>query len=348
MDKEKYMKRCIQLASYGKLHAAPNPLVGAVIVHKGIIIGEGFHIQSGKAHAEVNAINSVKDQSLLPESTIFVSLEPCSHTGKTPPCVDLIINKKIPHVVIGCQDPFSKVAGRGIAKLKEQGIKVEIGILENECKELIHRFYIFQEEKRPYILLKWAESADGYIDQIRSSGTPTLLSSPLSSILTHKRRAEVESILVGRRTALLDNPSLTTRHWYQKNPVRLIIDRYLSLPNTLHIFDGSTPTFIFTEVDKKSNFKNRTYIQLDFNADILTQILNWMYFQNIQSVLVEGGAQLHQSFIDANLWDEIHIEESPQSILKGVSAAQIPTHTKYQRVKKMGRYYRIYKKKEWV
>ena len=205
-EEEKYMLRCIQLAQNGLCNTAPNPMVGAVIVCDGKIIGEGYHVRCGEAHAEVNAIRSVKDTSLLKRSTIYVSLEPCSHYGKTPPCADLIIEKQIPRIVIGCRDPFSKVAGRGIQKLKDAGREVIVGVLETECRQLIRRFITFHTLRRPYITLKWAESSDRYIDYSRTDGKPVILSSPLTSMLVHKKRAEHSAILVGTRTAELDNP----------------------------------------------------------------------------------------------------------------------------------------------
>lgn len=235
---EKYMRRCIQLARNGICHAAPNPMVGAVIVRDGEIIGEGYHVRCGEGHAEVNAIASVKDESLLKDATIYVSLEPCSHYGKTPPCADLIIRKGIPRVVVGCVDPFSLVAGRGIQKLRDAGIEVTVGVLEKECRELIRAFVTFNLKKRPYITLKWAQSADGFLDIRREDGNAVRFSTPLSTLAVHKMRAEQKAILVGRRTALLDNPSLTVREWYGQNPLRLVIDRQLTLPPHLHLFDA--------------------------------------------------------------------------------------------------------------
>ena len=236
MEEEKYMRRCIELAKNGLCNVAPNPMVGAVIVCDGRIIGEGYHIRCGEAHAEVNAIRSVKDKSLLSRSTIYVSLEPCSHYGKTPPCADLIIEEKIPRIVIGCQDPFSQVAGRGIQKLRNAGREVTVGVLEKECKHLIRRFITFNTLHRPFITLKWAESADHFIDVERTDGNPVILSSPLTSMLVHKKRAEADAIMVGRRTALLDNPSLTVRHWVGRSPVRVVLDRTLKLPAGTHRF----------------------------------------------------------------------------------------------------------------
>ena len=238
-EEEKYMLRCIQLAQNGLCNTAPNPMVGAVIVCDGKIIGEGYHVRCGEAHAEVNAIRSVKDTSLLKRSTIYVSLEPCSHYGKTPPCADLIIEKQIPRIVIGCRDPFSKVAGRGIQKLKDAGREVIVGVLETECRQLIRRFITFHTLRRPYITLKWAESSDRYIDYSRTDGKPVILSSPLTSMLVHKKRAEHSAILVGTRTAELDNPGLNVRHWYGRSPVRIVLDRQQKLSPSLHLFDGS-------------------------------------------------------------------------------------------------------------
>ena len=328
---EKYIRRCIELASNGLCNAAPNPMVGAVIVHNGKIIGEGYHAKCGEGHAEVNAIRSVKDETLLKETTIYVSLEPCSHYGKTPPCADLIISKGIPRVVVGCIDPFSQVSGRGIRKLREAGIDVTVGVLEEECKNLIRRFVTFNTQKRPYITLKWAESADGYIDINRENGSPVVLSTPVTSMYIHKQRAEHKAILVGRRTALLDNPSLTTRNWYGKNPLRLVIDRNLTLPAELKLFDHSTPTMVFTEKQKNSE-DNLEYVALDFSKDILPQICTVLYDRKIQSLLVEGGTTLLQSFIDSELWDEIFVEHSEKVLYEGVKSPIIPKGTIFKTV----------------
>lgn len=319
---EKYIRRCIELASNGLCNAAPNPMVGAVIVHNGKIIGEGYHARCGEGHAEVNAIRSVKDESLLKDSTIYVSLEPCSHYGKTPPCADLIISKGIPRAVVGCIDPFSQVSGRGIQKLRDAGIDVTVGVLEEECKNLIRRFVTFNTQKRPYITLKWAESADGFIDANREEGSPVVLSTPITSMYVHKQRAEHKAILVGRRTALLDNPSLTTRNWYGANPLRLVTDRNLTLPSDLKLFDHSTPTIVFT-AEKKENEENLEYITIDFSADILPQILTVLYERKIQSLMVEGGTTLLQSFIDLGLWDEMFVEHSEKVLGEGVKSPVI-------------------------
>ena len=317
---EKYIARCIQLAKNACCNAAPNPMVGAVIVHNGIIIGEGYHIRCGEPHAEVNAIRSVKNENLLKEATIYVSLEPCSHYGKTPPCADLIIEKGIPEVVIGCMDPFSMVAGRGIKKLRNAGIKVKVGVLEKECQQLIRRFITFNTQKRPYITLKWAESADGFIDSKREAGNPVILSSPLTSMVVHKRRAEHDAILVGRKTALLDNPSLTTRNWFGKDPIRLVIDKNLTLSKQLHLFDGKVRTLVFTQEKTTNDQSSVEYIYLDFTKNILPQIMEVLYKQKVQSLLVEGGTILLQSFINEGLWDEAYIETSPIYLKEGVKA----------------------------
>lgn len=320
---EKYIARCIQLARNGLCNTAPNPMVGAVIVYNDKIIGEGYHVRCGEAHAEVNAIHAVKDEKLLKESTIYVSLEPCSHYGKTPPCSDLIISKEIPRVVIGCMDPFSLVAGRGIEKLRKAGIQVTVGVLEEECRQLIHRFITYHTQKRPTVLLKWAQSADGFIDKKRTEGNPIILSTPLTSMLVHKKRAEHEAILVGRKTAMLDNPSLTTRHWQGKNPIRLVIDKDLELPNNLHVFDDTVATIVFTRKQPTASYQQTEFVTLDFTQNIVPQIMETLYEKKIQSLIVEGGSILLQSFIDSGIWDEACIEISPTFLMTGVKAPHI-------------------------
>lgn len=322
MEEEKYMRRCIELARNGLCNVSPNPMVGAVIVCDGQIIGEGYHVRCGEAHAEVNAIRSVKHPALLKRSTIYVSLEPCSHHGKTPPCADLIIEKEIPRIVIGCQDPFAEVAGQGIQKLRDAGKEVTVGVLENECRELIRRFITFHTFQRPYITLKWAESADGFMDKFRTKGAPVLLSTPLTSMLVHKRRAESDAILVGTRTALLDDPSLTVRNWYGRNPVRVVLDRNRSLPASLRIFDDSTRTLVFT-ADEHPGGNQTAYIPLDYRAEILPQVMTALYNRGIQSLLVEGGSELLQSFIRAELWDEAFVERCAAILASGVKAPKI-------------------------
>ena len=336
MEEEKYMRRCIELAKNGLCNVAPNPTVGAVIVCDGRIISEGYHVRCGEAHAEVNAIRSVKDESLLKRSTIYVSLEPCSHYGKTPPCADLIIEKQIPRIVIGCRDPFSKVAGRGIQKLQNAGREVIVGVLEEECLHLIRRFITFNTLRRPFITLKWAESADRFIDIERIDGNPVLLSSPLTSMLVHKKRAENTAIMVGRRTALLDNPFLTVRNWYGRNPIRIVLDCNLSLPNDLQIFNGEVPTLVFTEKEHPEE-KSVSYITIDFAHNPLNQIMEELYQRNIQSLLVEGGSQLLQSFIDNELWDEAYIEKCPKRLYSGVKAPEISNNFSYSTEEHFGR-----------
>lgn len=297
------MYRCIQLAKCGETGAPPNPMVGAVVVCNGRIIGEGFHRRCGGPHAEVNAINSVTDKRLLSQSTIYVSLEPCAHYGKTPPCADLIIQSKIPRVVIGCTDPFAKVNGLGIKKLQDAGCEVKVGVLESECLELNHKFFTFHQKHRPWIILKWAQSKDGFIGACDTRNR-IHFSNALTQTLVHRLRARSGAILVGTRTAILDNPTLTTRYWTGANPLRLTIDRKGCLPENLHLLDGSTPTVIYTQ-------------------ESIEEILNDLYNRNIQSLIVEGGTCLLQSFIDAGLWDEARIETSPACIGQGTVAPKL-------------------------
>ena len=322
MEEEKYMRRCISLARNGLCNTSPNLMVGAVNVCDGLIIGEGYHARFGEAQAEVNAIRSVKEPALLKRSTIYVSLEPCTHHGKTPPCADLIIEKKIPRVVIGCEDPFAAVAGRGIERLRNAGCEVVVGVLEEACKGLIRSFITFHACKRPYITLKWAESADGFIDKERTDGHPALLSTPLTSMLVHKRRAESDAILVGTRTAGLDNPSLTVRNWYGHNPTRVVIDKKRTLSPTLHLFDGSVPTIVFT-TQHYPNSHHIEYITLTDETNMVNQMLTALYKRNIQPLLVEGGSQLLQSFINAGVWDEAFVELSAIKLSTGVKAPRI-------------------------
>ena len=317
----KYMYRCLQLAQYAGGHVAPNPMVGAVLVCDDKIIGEGFHQRFGDDHAEPNAIRSVKDHGLLKNATMYVSLEPCSYYGKTPPCADLIVGSGIPRVVIGTLDPNPKVSGRGVEILRNAGIEVTVGVLEDECRELNKRFFIFQEQKRPYVLLKWAQTQDGFIDRIRKDACepPLLISNNITKQLTHKMRSENQAILVGANTVLLDNPSLTVRNWSGKSPIRIAIDRQGRIPDNFNLKDGSLPTLIFTEKERV-NKRNVEFIKIDFNDDCLKTILHKIYEHNIHSVLVEGGASILNSFIEAGLWDEANIEVSPQRITEGVAA----------------------------
>ena len=346
IDDEKYMRRCIELARNGLCNTAPNPMVGAVIVCDGCIIGEGYHVRCGEAHAEVNAVHSVKQPELLTRSTIYVSLEPCAHYGKTPPCADMLVEVGIPRIVIGCQDPFAKVAGRGIRKLREAGREVVVGVLEQECRHLIRRFLTFHTCQRPYVTLKWAQSADGYIDRLRTEGSPVVLSSPRTAMLVHKLRAEHSAIMVGRRTALLDNPSLTVRSWYGRSPVRVVLDRRLTLPPTLHLFDGTVPTLVFTEC-RREPMPGVEYVQADFSRDVLPQVLAGLHERGLQSLLVEGGSGLLQSFLDAGLWDEVMVEEAPALLGSGVPAPRVDGHLPYERLQVFGRNYRHYEARHY-
>ena len=318
-ENEIYMQRCLQLAACGLGTTSPNPMVGALLVCDGKIIGEGFHVQSGSPHAEVNAINSVKDPDLLTKSTLYVSLEPCSHYGKTPPCAKLIIDKKIPKVVVACLDPNPQVSGRGINMLREAGVEVVTGVLEQEARTLNKRFICYQENHRPYIILKWAQSLDGFID--KNDEHPVRLSDDRNLLEVHKMRAVEDAILVGKNTALKDNPSLTARLYAGKNPIRLLIDRRLQVPQTTHLYDGDVPTIVFCE--RKGDSSKVEYVELDFSKDTTQQILEYLYKINVQSLIVEGGCETLQRFIDAELWDEARIEYAPVVLCTGISAPKI-------------------------
>ena len=323
---ESYMQRCLQLAAISAGQVAPNPMVGAVLVYDKKIIGEGYHEKFGEAHAEVNCINSVAeaDKKFIEASALYVSLEPCAHFGKTPPCADLIIKHKIPHVVIGCRDSFEAVAGKGIERLKAAGTAVVVGVLEKECLELNKRFFVFHKKKRPYIILKWAQSSDGMI--AAPDGERTFISNEFTNRLVHKWRAEEAAILVGTNTALQDDPALTARLWPGKNPVRLVIDKDLKLPDHLKLFDGNTKTIVFN-YKKDAEKTNLLYYQLKKEEDILTQIAAALYSLNIQSVIVEGGTKLLQSFIDAGLWDEARVISNGQLIIgNGINAPHLKDH----------------------
>lgn len=300
------MRRCIQLAKLGAGSVAPNPMVGAVFVNNDRIIGEGYHQRYGEAHAEVNCIRSVKqdDLALTSLSTLYVSLEPCVHYGKTPPCTELIIERKIPRVVIGCGDPFQEVNGKGIEKLRAAGIEVHTQILEQECKDLNKRFFTYHLHHRPYIILKWAQTANGKI--ANENQERLFISNELTNRLVHKWRSEESSILVGTNTALFDDPSLTTRFWPGSNPIRLVVDMDLRLPSTLKIFDGKQRTVVFNSIQHEES-GNLIYYQLTKDVNLVHQLLNALNQLQVQSVLVEGGARLLQSFIDENLWDEIRV-----------------------------------------
>lgn len=278
-----YMRRCLQLAECGRTGAKPNPMVGAVIVAGGRIIGEGFHIRCGEGHAEVNAFASVRpeDERLLPEATIYVSLEPCAHYGKTPPCADLIVSKGVRRCVVGCIDTFAKVSGRGVERLREAGIEVEVGVLEEECRWLNRRFFTYNNCRRPYVILKWAQSLDGFIDE---HFKPTAFSTPFTQMLSHRLRAEEDAILVGRVTDERDRPRLSVRHWSGPNPKRFVLSHGMDLCN----------------------------------------LMGEMYRERVQSLIVEGGAVTHKSFIDAGLWDELRVETAPRLAHDGTKAAALP------------------------
>ncbi|MCW3087019.1 MAG: diaminohydroxyphosphoribosylaminopyrimidine deaminase [Sediminibacterium sp.] len=303
---ESYMRRCIELAQLGAGQVAPNPMVGAVLVYEDRIIGEGYHRAYGQPHAEVNCINSVApaDQPVVSRSTLYVSLEPCAHFGKTPPCADLIIQHGIPKVVIGCRDPFPEVNGKGIEKLENAGVAVTKNVLENESRQLNKRFFTFHTKQRPYIILKWAQTADGKIGS--GSEERLRISNPHSNRLVHQWRSEEAAILVGTNTALLDDPSLDNRLWTGKSPVRLVMDLSLRLPKSLKLFNGEQPTIIFNQVmDKEEG--NLRYYRLTGGSPVIAQVLAACHTLNLQSILVEGGAKLLQSFISAGAWDEARV-----------------------------------------
>jgi diaminohydroxyphosphoribosylaminopyrimidine deaminase / 5-amino-6-(5-phosphoribosylamino)uracil reductase len=322
---EKYMQRCLDLAYNGIGNVAPNPMVGCVIVKDGEIIGEGFHQQFGKAHAEVNAVNSVRDKNSLKGSTVYVSLEPCAHHGKTPPCADLLIDHKVGEVVIGCKDTFSEVSGRGIEKLKNAGIDVKVGILEKEARHLNRRFFTFHENKRPYIILKWAQTFDGYMDKMRKENAPAhqnRISCDLSIRLVHKWRSEESAIMVGTKTALNDDPQLNVREWTGKQPVRMVIDRSLKLPSNLNLFDNTLRTLIFSE-EKEGREDNTEYVKIS-KSNVPLSICKELYNREIQSLIIEGGRKILESFIVEDLWDEARIITAPEIWNRGISAPGIP------------------------
>ena len=325
------MHRCIELARLGAGNVAPNPMVGAVLVYDDTIIGEGYHQQNGQAHAEVNCINSVieANRHLISKGTLYVSLEPCAHYGKTPPCTDLIIGSGIGKVVIGCRDPFELVNGKGVEKLIVADIDVVTGVLEKECIALNKRFFTFHQQKRPYIILKWAESSNKMIGQL--DGSQGKISNYISDRLVHKWRSEEAGILIGTNTALNDDPQLNNRLWYGKNPVRLVIDLNLRLPGNLKIFDGTQPTIIF-------NYKHQlqqgqiTYQKLSITESVCKQIMAVCYSLQITSLLIEGGSQTLQTFINEGLWDEARVICNNDLILDGGVAA--PNLKGYKMVRK--------------
>ena len=306
---ETYIKRCLFIAKLGLGKTRPNPMVGCVIVYKNEIIGEGFTSPYGGNHAEVNAIKSVRDKSKLKSSTLYVTLEPCSHYGKTPPCSDLIVENKIPNVVIGCLDVNEKVAGKGVAKLKESGCNVIVGILEKECKNHHKRFFTFHIKKRPYIILKWAETLDAFIaPESKSERKPIWITNELSRQLVHKWRTEEQAILVGKNTVIQDNPSLTARDWTGENPVRIVLDPDESLSKNLNVFNNEAKTFVICEKD------------IDYSNKVAEQISDFLFKKNINSVIIEGGSQTLQTFLNSNLWDEARVFIGQKEFKKGIKA----------------------------
>jgi len=323
-----YMKRCIQVAKNGAGTTAPNPMVGCVIVHSDKIIGEGFTSPYGGAHAEVNAIFSVRDTELLRKATLYVTLEPCSHFGKTPPCADLIIKHTIPKVVIGTLDPHDKVSGKGVQRLRQAGCEVEVGVLEWACREHHKRFLTFHEKKRPYIILKWAQTLDGFIAPDHAARKvdpePFWITNQYSRQRVHQWRSEEQAILVGTRTVLADNPKLDVRHWEGQSPLRVVLDRNLKIPPQFHVLDGSVPTLVLTEVGDTSGYiSGLSYEILDFSSNLVEQICNVLYSHSVTSVLVEGGTQTLQSFIDSRIWDEARVFTGNQKFHNGIEAPKL-------------------------
>jgi len=289
-------------------NVAPNPMVGCVIVHNDSVVGEGFHAVFGGPHAEVAAINAVKNKEILKECTLYVSLEPCCHYGKTPPCADKIIETGIRKVVVGIRDPFAQVQGKGIARLQEAGVEVVEGVLQAGCSTLNKRFFTFHQKKRPYVILKWAQSLDGFIDKERSDNEPQInwITDEKTRVLVHRWRSEEQAILTGKNTVLMDNPQLTVREWHGKNPLRLVIDRGLDISSSAKIMDDTAQTVIFNSL-KDDVCGNIEYKKLDFSKNIIPELLTFLYNKNIQSLIIEGGLVTLQSFIDAGCWDEARV-----------------------------------------
>ncbi|MEC5393837.1 bifunctional diaminohydroxyphosphoribosylaminopyrimidine deaminase/5-amino-6-(5-phosphoribosylamino)uracil reductase RibD [Bergeyella sp. RCAD1439] len=328
LSHESYMKRCIELAGKALGYTYPNPLVGCVIVHEGRIIGEGFHQKAGEAHAEINAIRSVKNPNLLPESTLYVSLEPCAHYGKTPPCALALKEIGFKKVVIGALDHHEKVNGKGIALLKEAGIEVLTGVLEKECQHLNRRFFTFHQKKRPYIILKWAQSANGRMDE---NFAPTAIGNAPSKQWVHQLRIEENAILVGAQTALNDNPRLTARELNGPNPIRILLDPDLRVPPHSRLFDNEAPTLIVNhKLEKEDQANQNTFVKIE-KENTLDNLMKALYQREIQSVLVEGGANTLERFISAGLWDEAFIIKNPSLVLQSGTFAPSfphrPSHT---------------------
>jgi len=325
------MSRCLELAALGKGNTYPNPLVGSVITAGDKIIGEGFHQEYGKPHAEVNAINSVITRSRLKGATLHVNLEPCCHEGKTPPCTELIIRAEIPRIVIGSVDPNPAVSGKGIETLKKAGCNVSVGILDNKNRILNRSFFTFFGKKRPYVILKWAESKDGFLDRNRTSDTPVgpnWITGEIGQTLVHKWRIEEQAIMVGRKTVVLDNPSLTARSWSGRQPLRITLSRKAELAKNLHLFDKQAKTIIYTEEESSGDIENQ-YVKLDFNRSIPGQILTDLYNREIQSLLVEGGKELLESFILSGIWDEALVFKGNKKFIGGLKAPKIDFQPDY-------------------
>lgn len=330
------MRRALELAALGCGEVSPNPMVGCVIVYENQIIGEGWHRRYGDWHAEVNAVNDAIQKGfadLLPQSTVYVTLEPCSHFGKTPPCADLLVEKKVNRVVICNDDPNPLVSGKGIQKLQAAGIEVLTGILAEEGRQLNARFFTFFEQKRPYIILKWAETADGFIADEHKH--PLSISCLQSRILNHQWRTEEDAILVGTNTAQNDNPQLNARLWAGHNPVRIVLDRTLRLPETLHLFDNTQKTLCYNAFRNEEK-RPTTFVQIDFDENFLANLLGDLYERKIQSLLVEGGTVILQTFLNEGIFDEIRIFKSPKSIEKGTTAPLLPTGVRLLHQEKMG------------
>lgn len=325
MSHSLFMRRALELAEWGRGYVSPNPLVGCVIVHVNKIIGEGWHREYGGPHAEVNAVNSVENQDLLSESTVYVTLEPCAHWGKTPPCANLLVEKKVKKVIIAATDSNPLVGGKGIEILKNAGIQVETGVLEKEARWQNRRFFTQIEKKRPYVILKWAQTQDGFV--ARENFDSKWISNSLSRQLVHKWRAEEDSILVGKITAAHDNPRLDVRDWVGKNPIRVVLDSKLELTSDLKLFDQSIPTLIFNTVKNESR-ENLTWIRL---TEITPEtVLNELHSRKIQSLIVEGGSSVLHQFIQSGLWDEARIFTAPSRFNRGISAPRLnqnPTET---------------------
>ncbi len=315
------MERCIQLAKGGLGRVSPNPMVGCVIVQGDTIIAEGYHLAPGGAHAEAHAIESVKDKSVLKHCRMYVSLEPCCHEGKTPPCTTLITRYEIPEVIVGMKDPFERVRGRGMAMLKKAGVKVRYPVLEKECRNLNRRFITFHEKKRPYVILKWAESRDGFIAPARPAASKRWISNSLSRTLVHRWRSEEDAIMVGTKTARVDNPRLDVRMVRGRNPVRVVTDRNGKLPPALHILDGKTRTIVFTEKNKKSRH-NLEFIRTDF-GNFPDAMLRQLHEAGVQSLIVEGGAALLASYLESGRWDEIRRFTGTTLLQDGLRAPRV-------------------------